>query len=555
LRRPLLSGLLVVGGTVLGIVCLVLGAGPGEMASAGAPAPKDAPFVPNELLVRFGRTADATDRASALGEVGAETEERFFIPGLRLIQIEGEAVRSAASELERQPGVRYAEPNFIDELFAIPNDHYFALQWALNNTGQDINGSDPGGTGTPDADIDAPRAWDLTRGRPGVIVGIVDTGVDYTHPDLAPNIYRNPGEIAANGVDDDGNGLVDDVRGWDFFGSDSEPLPSGAVGSGHGTWVAGAAGAQGNNGVGVTGVSQEVALMPLRAGDTNLSLADTVDAFGYAGAMGADVVNMSAGSSSFSQAQLDAINAAPNTLFVFAAGNGGADHIGDNNDTSPAYPCVLNRPNVVCVASTDYNDKLASSSNFGPTTVDVGAPGVRIATTTPGAGYGYASGTSLAAPIAAGAAAVYRARNPGATAAQTRNALLAGVDKVPTVNDRVEADGRLNLARALGIAHPDARPPANPPPETTITRAPKKKVKTRRKKKRATFEFVSSQPGSTFTCYLDDEAGEPCASPYTRKIRRGRHEFRVAASSRAGKPDPTPAVHTWRVKKKKKKKR
>jgi subtilisin family serine protease len=544
MRRRLLSGLLVLGATMLGIVCLVLGAARADRASADAA--KEAPFVPGELLVRFDSTADAADRASALGEVGGETKERLFVPGLRLVEIEGESVPAAVSELERQPGVRYAEPNFVDELFAIPNDPYFGLQWALNNTGQDINGP----AGIPDADIDAPRAWDISRGRAGVIIAIVDTGVDYTHPDLVPNIYRNPGEIAANGVDDDGNGFVDDVRGWDFFGNDNDPAPSGATGSGHGTHVAGAAGAQGNNGLGVTGVSQEVSLMPLRAGDTNLPRSDEVEAFGYAGSKGVDVVNLSAGGTSFSQAELDAINAAPNTLFVFAAGNGGADQIGDNNDTSPAYPCVLNRPNVLCVAATDYNDELTSFSNFGPTTVDLAAPGGRIATTTPGAGYVYAGGTSLAAPIAAGAAAVYRARHPAATAAQTRNAVRAGVDKVASLDNRVETDGRLNLARTLGIANPDAKPA--PPPETTITRAPKKKVKTRKKKKRARFEFVSSQPGSTFTCYLDEEPGEPCAPPYTRKVRRGRHEFRVAASDRTGKPDPTPAVHTWKVKKKKK---
>jgi subtilisin family serine protease len=507
-------------------------------------------FVPGELLVRFDRQADSADRAAALREVDGGTKERLFVPGLRLVEIDGESVRAAASELERRPGVRYAEPNFIDEFFAAPNDPGFGLQWALHNTGQDVNGGAPGGAGTPDADIDAPQAWDLTRGRPGVIVGIADTGVDYTHPDLLPNLYTNPGENGANGVDDDGNGFVDDTHGWDFTGTgDNMPLPSGDAGSNHGTLVAGSAGAQGNNALGVTGVSQEVALMPLRVGNTSSFVSLQIQAYGYARMMGADVVNLSAGGPTFSQARLDAIRAAPNVLFVFAAGNGGADNVGDNNDISPTYPCSHNEPNVICVAATTQSDNRAGFSNFGVGTVDLAAPGTLIlSTNTPGAGYTLVNGTSFAAPITAGAAALIRARFPTESLARLRSRLLEGVDPKGLP---VTTGGRLNVNDSLRL---DFRPPDSSPPDTSITRGPKRKVKTRKRKKKAKFEFISSEAPPAFQCSIDGANYESCTSPFSIKVRRGKHELLVRAIDAAGNADPTPATHDWKVKRKKRRK-
>jgi thermitase len=465
--------------------------------AAAADTRPDARFAPGELLVRFDREADANDRTAALDEVRAKTLERMFVPGLRLVRIGEGTVPGAAAKLERQTGVRYAEPNYIDELFAAPNDPDFALQWALNNTGQDVNGASPGGAGTPDADIDAVQAWNRGVGSDNVIVAVADTGVAIGHPDLSPNAYRNPGETGggkeADGVDNDGNGFVDDFRGWDFHNDpaeDNDPAPSGAAGSNHGTEVAGIAGAQGNNSIGIAGASWNVDLMPLRVGDTGAFISNQIQAFGYAAMQGAKVVNLSAGGTVFSQPRLDAINAVPNTLFVFAAGNDA-----ENNNVTPQYPCNHNRPNVLCVAASDQDDRLASFSNFGSLFVDLAAPGVRIRTTnTPGPSYALPSGTSMAAPIVAGAAAVYRARNPAAAAAQTRNALRASVDRKASLDNRVETDGRLNLARALGIANPDAIP--NPAPETTITRAPKRKVKTRKKKKRRVSRHTSERSGA-----------------------------------------------------------
>jgi len=534
----------VIGGTHWGlrvgalVVAVIAGLVIAPVASAADAG--DGRFVPGELLVRFDREADAADRAAALADVNGETREKLFVPGLRLVEIEGSSVPGAAAELERQPTVRYAEPNFVDEFFAAPNDPDFGLQWALNNTGQDVG---PGGAGAPDADIDAVEAWDLTRGSASVTIGIADTGVDYAHPDLGPNIYRNPGETGAgketNGVDDDGNGRIDDFRGWDFFGNDNAPLPSGAMGSNHGTLVAGSAAAQGNNLVGVTGTSQEAALMPLRVGDTSSSIALQIQAYGYASRLGADIVNLSAGGSTLSQARLDAIRAASNTLFVFAAGNDGS-----NNDVTPIYPCNHNEPNVVCVAWTTQTDARASASNYGPGTVDLAAPGSLIrTTTTPGASYAFASGTSLAAPITAGAAALIRARYPSESLARLRTRLLEGVDPKGLP---VTTGGRLNVNNSLRLDFD--------PPDTAITKGPKPKVKTRKKKKKAKLQFVSSEPGSGFQCQLDDADFAPCLPPFKKKVKRGRHLFQVRAIDQAGNVDATPAIHGWKVKRKKRRK-
>jgi subtilisin family serine protease len=516
------------------IAVLIVALLPSTVVASDAPSAR---FAPGELLVRFNPGADRGDRTAALREVNAETRERLFVPGLRLVEADA-AAPSAARELERQPGVRYAEPNYIDQFDATPNDPSFPSQWALNNTGQSILGT----PGTPDADIDAPEAWDQSIGKESVIVGIADTGVDYTHPDLAPNIYTNPGEIPGNSVDDDGNGFVDDFRGWDFVNDpteDNNPAPSGVAGSEHGTLVAGAAGAQGNNSLGISGVSQQVGLLPLRVGDTTSVISNQIQAYGYAKQQGADVVNLSAGGTTLSQARLDAIKAAPNVLFVFAAGNSGT-----NNDTSPIYPCVHNQPNIVCVAATTQSDVRSGFSNFGANTVDLAAPGSLIETTTPGGGYAFRSGTSFAAPIVAGAAALYRAVNPSATAAQTRNALRARVDRLESLDGVVETDGRLNLNRTLDSTAPDS----------TITKAPKNKLKTKKKKKKVTYEFTSSEANSTLACNVDDKGFAPCSSPFKKKFKRGKHSFQVLATDGAGNADVTPDTDTFKVKRKKKKK-
>jgi hypothetical protein len=231
---------------------------------------------------------------------------------------------------------------------------------------------------------------------------------------------------------------------------------------------------------------------------------------------------------------------------VFSAGNGGADNIGDNNDISPIYPCSHNEPNVICVAATTQTDARASFSNYGPGTVDLAAPGVRILATNVGTGYSLVNGTSFAAPITAGAAALIRARYPNESLARLRTRLLEGVDPKGLP---VTTGGRLNVNNSLRLGLPL---PDSSPPDTSIITGPKPKVKTRKRRKKGRFEFVSSEPASTFQCSIDG-AGEPCTSPFVRKVRKGRHLFQVRAIDRAGNPDATPATHAWKLKRKKKK--
>ena len=269
-------------------------------------------------------------------------------------------------------------PNYLVRAAGIPNDSRFGEQWGLHNTGQTVRGT----TGTADADIDAPEAWNVTTGSPAVTVAVLDSGVAYDHPDLAPNMWVNTDEVAGNGVDDDHNGFVDDRRGWDVVSGDNDPTDE----NGHGTHVAGTIGARGNNdtpGGGTTdvvGVAQDVRLMPVRVlnevGEgTNVGLIEGIE---YARANGARIANLSLSSWNFSAALRDTIAAATDITFVVAAGN---DHDKNLDEGWTVYPCSFDLPNIVCVAATDNRDQLAGFSNWGPVTVDVAAPGVDVLST------------------------------------------------------------------------------------------------------------------------------------------------------------------------------
>src|SRR5918999_2500883 len=309
---------------VAGLAGVVLSAASGAdrpasgLSSALSSARADREFVPGELVVRFKPGVRESTRASVLRDERAALGKRLRLPGAVLVRLPaGQSVAAAAEELERHPEVRYAEPNWIHRLDTTPTDTRFGELWALHQSS--------------DADIDAAEAWDVATGSPNAIVAVVDSGVAYNHPDLAPNMWAN--DDAADGVDSDGNGKVDDSVGWDFVDDDNTPLDE----HGHGTHVAGTIGAQGNNSLGVTGVNWDVSIMALRAccdADGFFPTTAIVNAFNYACANGADVVNGSFGGSGVSQTIYDAIAACPNTLFVFAAGNSRLD-LG----VSGSYPC------------------------------------------------------------------------------------------------------------------------------------------------------------------------------------------------------------------------
>lgn len=332
----------------------------------------DAPAVEGEIVVRFAASTSAAERQDLRASVDASFEQGLGMSGVQLLKLRSGDVRSAIEELSGQPDVLYAEPNFVYEQADIPNDPSFGQLWGLNNTGQAVNGV----PGTADADIDAPEAWDTATGNSSVVVAVVDSGVAWDHPDLAPNMWSNTDETPGNGTDDDGNGFIDDIRGWDFIGSDNDPFDLNL----HGAHVAGTIGAQGDNNTGVAGVNWDVSIMALRAlnnagSGTNAGI---TAAFNYAGNNGADVVNASLSGGGFSQAMLDAMNGAPNTLFVVAAGNDGT-----NNNTTPRFPCNYTAANNICVAATDSNDALATFSNRGTTHVDLAAPGVNVLSALP----------------------------------------------------------------------------------------------------------------------------------------------------------------------------
>jgi subtilisin family serine protease len=364
-------------------------------------------------------------------------------PRLRTVEVRDKRRRidEVLAELRRQPGVEYAEPDYrvhVDAQF--PDDPRFGELWGLHNTGQS--------GGSPDADVDAPEAWDQTTGDSSLVVGVIDTGVDYTHEDLAANMWRNPGETE-NGLDDDGNGYVDDVFGVNCITGTGDPFDDHY----HGTHVAGTIGAVGDNGIGVAGMSWNVRIMALKFLDSGGGgwTSDAIECLEYATAMRANGVNVrltsnSWGGGGFSQALEDAIRASGQAgmLFVVAAGNDGIDI-----DLEPDYPASYDLDSMISVAATDRNDALAYFSNIGVTNVDLAAPGVSILSTSPGNGYRLLQGTSMATPHVSGAAALIWARHPSASAAAVKSLLLASVDPLASVAGRVATSGRLNAASAM----------------------------------------------------------------------------------------------------------
>jgi len=444
----------------------------------------DPPAVPGELLVRFRANSKLKEAQSA--ELSIESGRKItvrleqlggsdIVKDLRLARTASVDVRQAIKALTARPDVLYAEPNYIRKRDIGPNDPRYVDQWALKNTGQL--------GGLVGADIEAEPAWDLTTGSRSVVVGVVDEGVDINHPDLRDNIWHNPGEIPGNGIDDDLNGFVDDVNGWDFLHNDNTVF-DGVYGAGgyqtggngdqtdvHGTHVAGVIGANGNNAVGVTGVNWQVSLMSLKFLDSNGgNTANLLRAFSYAkmmrdlwissnGTRGANlqILNNSYGGANFSQAEFDAIRALNESqiLFVAAAGN---DH--QDNDRFPHYPASYNVPNVVSVAASSRSDAFTSFTNFGQISVDVAAPGADILSTTPNNTYDSFDGTSAAAPHVSGVAALAYVRNPGIEIRHLRAAVLFAGDEHSNFSGTFSGR-RLNAYSSLQNAtETDSTPPS-----------------------------------------------------------------------------------------------
>ena len=416
----------------------------------------DHEHVPGELIVKF-KDANSNKAAQLIRSLGGNVKYQFHTRGAQVVKFanlkSNDDLLKTAKELNARSDVEYVEANTIIHVNAVPNDTDFAQQYGMHNTG--ANG------GTANADIHAVDAWDISTGSKNVVVGIIDTGVDYTHPDIAPNYWANPGESGldangkdkrANGIDDDGNGYIDDYRGWDFANNDNDPMDDHA----HGTHCAGVIGAHGNDGVGVTGVNWNVSIVGLKflTGGGSGTLEDAVKAIEYANTLGLNLTSNSWGGGGFSPTMKDAIAAADarGILFVAAAGNDSS-----NNDSTPSYPASYEVANVISVAASDNKDQMAYFSNSGVRTVHVAAPGVDIYSSVPGSKYQKMSGTSMATPHVAGLAALVKAGIPDATASQIRARIINGVDRSPYWSTRVASGGRINAANSLEV---DSIPPA-----------------------------------------------------------------------------------------------
>jgi subtilisin family serine protease len=405
-----------------------------------------APYAPNQVILKFKQGIAAAQVAQFQSLFGAVKTQKIKLTGAEIWKLSGSlSVEKILAQYRSNPIFEYVEPDYIVTKGTIsaqatfPNDPSFNQLWGLHNTGQS--------GGTADADIDAPEAWDIQTGDPNLVIGVIDTGVDYNHQDLVGNIWTNPGEIANDGIDNDGNGYIDDIRGWDFAYNDNNPSDV----DGHGTHVSGTIAGKGNNGVGVTGVAWNAKIMPLKfLDDTGSgSTSNAIKAINYATAKGVKLTNNSWGGGGYSQALYDAINAAgqAGALFIAAAGNSA-----QNTDTSPSYPASYNLANIISVASTTRTDSLSSFSNYGLTSVDLGAPGSAIYSTTPNNTYATYSGTSMASPHVAGAAALLWSQNPTWTAQQVKDALMNTGDPIAALAGKTVSGKRLNVFKALAAA-------------------------------------------------------------------------------------------------------
>lgn len=394
-------------------------------------------FVPDEILVKFrpgvareaARDVHSALRANLVEELGDLGWQRVKLGT-------GISVKEAVARYSENAEVEAVQPNYYYRLLATPNDPQFGSLWGMSR-------------------ISAPQAWDLSTGSSSVVVAVIDTGVRYTHEDLAANMWTNPGEVNGNNVDDDANGFVDDYYGYDFYSNDADPIDETTGFGGHGTHTSGTIGAVGNNALGVAGLNWNVRIMAIKIyspAGTDSTSAMLINAYNYVRMMKNRGINIRVTNNSYGgcneacgydQATKNAIDALGNAgvLNVFAAGNSGT-----NNEVTPFYPASYTSPSILAVAASNQSDM--NVYNFGQVSVDLGAPGVGILSTYR-TGYQALGGTSMATPHAAGAAALLSAHNPSLSAASLKATLMNSVDRLAQWNGIVKSGGRLNVSNAL----------------------------------------------------------------------------------------------------------
>jgi subtilisin family serine protease len=391
--------------------------------------------APNRVLVRFRSGVSAAREAQVRHSMGATLMRAYrLVPGLELVKVgpgSGPKALDAAASLAHNPSVRYATPDIAYHVQAVPDDSLYEEQWGMESIG-------------------APEAWDRSTGSKSVIVAVLDSGITLNHPDLEANIWTNPSPGQ--------NGYVNDIHGWNFVANNNDPVDD----FGHGTGVAGVIGAVGDNGVGVTGVNWSVSLMPLKICDEFgvCYFAAEIAALEYAVDHGAKVANASYGAANGGyKPEEEAIDAAGKAGLLFVAGAGNRE---SSNDVLPFYPASYPLSNIISVAATTSSDMLAGFSNYGATSVQLGAPGEGIWSTLPTAGplssrtgYGYLDGTSMAAPQVTGAAALLWSLHPSWTMQQVRSRLLATTRPLPSLFGKVSSCGELDVGAAANPALPE----------------------------------------------------------------------------------------------------
>lgn len=414
--------------------------------------------VPGEYVVKL-----KTPLATYQNQMNVLSQElggyiKSTIPGQNIVVIKRpvfEINSSVIKLMAQNPNVEVVEPNFIYRASKTPNDPMFGQLWGMLNVGQADAGKQQGVAGV---DIGAQQAWDIETGSKDVIIAVIDTGVDYTNADLNPNMWTNDAELNGKpGVDDDANGVIDDIYGYNTITNSGDPRDD----HGHGSHCAGTIGAKGDDGKGIVGVNWNTRIMGIKFLDAGGSgtLENAIKGIDYATKMGAKILSNSWGGGGVSQTLKEAIERSNSagTLFVAAAGNES-----NNNDANPSYPASYQVPNVLSVAAVDNKGKLASFSNYGKSTVHVGAPGVNILSTTT-AGYEAWSGTSMATPHVSGIAGLLASHDRNMTALEIKNRIITTALPMADLRGKVRGAGFANAYAALTntLPQPDPNDPVN----------------------------------------------------------------------------------------------
>lgn len=432
--------------------------------------PQGAKYRQDAILVRFVHNPDGKKRTiqeknEILSSIGGGSIKRNYniVPELSLVELPKDmTVEKALAAYNNTKSILYAEPDYEGSVTSTtPNDTYFSNLWGMNQT--------------YDHDIDAPEAWDIETGSSDIIVAVIDSGVAYNHSDLAGNMWINSAEYGGNvNVDDDGNGFIDDIYGYDFctYGQSRDSYPYDDLN--HGTHVAGTIGAVGNNSIGVTGVCWNVRIMAVKwiSSSDHGYTSDAIDSIEYAIMMGADIMNNSWRIASYSQSLKDAIDDAATADIIFVAAAGNTNYYGNDNDTNPVYPASYDCDNIISVLATNQSDYRCSFSHYGSESVDLGAPGDDIYSCINTGGYDEKSGTSMAAPHVAGACALLLSMNQDLTYGQIKDIIMNNTDYKSSLSGLCVSEGRLNIYNAVSddAVFEDPEDPEDPenPPDTEV---------------------------------------------------------------------------------------